>query len=140
VEAGGGLFGTHCASVTFQTANPPNAYNQLIGGRGGDGYFDGTSNCTKTAEAHPSTALLPATFDYVGNLDNADFLGPDTKVLVQCKWTGGDKKLAPVSWYRTAGKGRVFYTNFAKEAVDLQASSTLADNHIFAGLGWVLGR
>lgn len=138
VEAGGGLFGTHCASVTFQTANPPNPYNELIGGRGGDGYFDGTSACTRE-ETHPTTSLLPSTFNYVGNLDNADFLAPDTKVLVRCRWSGGDKKDVPVSWYRASGKGRVFYTNFAKEAVDFKDAS-LADNHLFLGLGWVLGR
>jgi type 1 glutamine amidotransferase len=44
-----------------------------------------------------------------------------------------------VSWYRTPGKGRVFYTNFAKEERDL-SSATLGDDHILVGLGWVLGR
>lgn len=138
VDAGGGLFGTHCASVTFQTANPPHPYNQLVGGRGGDGYFDGVSAC-KTEGAHPSTLLLPSSFDYQGNLDNADFLGPDTTVVVRCQWSGGAKKDVPVSWYRASGKGRVFYTNFAKEAVDLQ-NPMLGDKHILLGLGWVLGR
>jgi hypothetical protein len=41
--------------------------------------------------------------------------------------------------YRTPGKGRVFYTNFARLADDL-ASETLGDHHLWLGLGWVLGR
>src|SRR5207247_1231934 len=77
LQKGGGLFGTHCATVTFQSAQPPVLYNQLIGGRGGNGFFDGASTCTKTAD-HPSTAMLPATFPYTGNLDNADYVAPDS--------------------------------------------------------------
>jgi type 1 glutamine amidotransferase len=139
VEAGGGLFGTHCASVTFQSADPPHPYNALIGGRGGGGNFNGLSACTKTAEQHATTAMLPATFEYTGDLDNADYLAPDTKVLVECTWSGGAKKKTAVSWYRTPGKGRVFFTNFAKEDKDLK-DATLGAKHILLGLGWVLGR
>jgi type 1 glutamine amidotransferase len=138
VEGGGGLFGTHCASVTFQSAQPPHAYNALIGGRGGDGYFNGTSACN-TEEQHPTTAQLPATFSYTGDLDNADYVAPDAKVLVKCKWSGGEMKETAVSWYRTPGKGRVFFTNFAKEDDDL-SDATLGAKHILPGLGWVLGR
>jgi type 1 glutamine amidotransferase len=139
VENGGGLFGTHCASVTFQSANPPNPYNAVIGGRGGDGSFDGTSACATTTEAHVSTAMLPATFSFTGNLDNADYVAPDSKVLVKCKWSGGAMKDTAVSWYRTPGKGRVFYTNFAKVAADI-SDATLGQKHILLGLGWTLGR
>jgi type 1 glutamine amidotransferase len=139
VENGGGLFGTHCATVTFQSAEPPHPYNAVIGGRGGHGFFEGMSACRTTTEQHVTSAMLPATFDYTGNLDNADYLAPDTKVLVMCKWSGGDMKDTAVSWYRTPGKGRVFYTNFAKESNDL-SDATLGPKHILLGLGWVLGR
>ncbi|HEY6081350.1 MAG TPA: ThuA domain-containing protein [Polyangiaceae bacterium] len=138
VAAGGGLFGTHCASVTFQSAEPPHPYNAVIGGRGGDGYFDGASQCRSVA-SHATTTALPAAFEYNGNLDNADYLAPDTTVLVKCKWSGADMRDVAVSWYRTPGMGRVFYTNFAKEEPDL-ASATLGDGHILVGLSWVLGR
>jgi hypothetical protein len=138
VENGGGLFGTHCASVTFQNVEPPHAYNALIGGRGGHGSFDGKSACTTTA-AHPTTQDLPATFDFDGNLDNADYVATDSTVLVKCQWSGGDKKNTAVSWYRTPGKGRVFYTNFAKIDADLKAP-LLGQKHIFPGLAWVLHR
>jgi type 1 glutamine amidotransferase len=138
VAAGGGLFGTHCATVTFQSAEPPHAYNAVIGGRGGHGFFGGTSACRKTTEQHPTSEMLPATFDYTGNLDNADYVAPDTKVLVMCKWSGGDMKDTAVSWYRTPGMGRVFYTNFAKEDADLK-DTTLGAKHVLLGLRWVLG-
>lgn len=139
VENGGGLFGTHCASVTFQSTEPPNPYNGVIGGRGGHGYFDGKSACRTTEEAHVTTAMLPATFEFNGNLDNADYVANDSKVLVKCKWSGGDMKDTAVSWYRTPGKGRVFYTNFAKIDADL-SDATLGQKHILLGLGWTLGR
>jgi type 1 glutamine amidotransferase len=138
VEGGGGLFGTHCASVTFQSAEPPHPYNAVIGGRGGHGFFDGVSQC-RTVSPHPSTEGLAASFTFDGNLDNADFVASDATVLVKCKWSGADMKDVAVSWYRTPGKGRVFYTNFAKEARDLEDES-LGTRHILIGLGWVLGR
>ena len=139
VENGGGLFGTHCASVTFQSANPAHPYNDVIGGRGGDGYFDGVSACRTTNEQHVAIEMLPATFEFSGNLDNADYLAPDTKVLVMCKWSSGAMKDTAVSWYRTPGKGRVFYTNFAKESADLE-DAEIGAKHILPGLSWVLGR
>ena len=139
VAGGGGLFGTHCASVTFQSATPPHAYNVLLGGRGGKDNFDGMSSCVTTSEAHVTTAMLPATFSFTGNLDNADYVADDTKVLVKCTWSGGAKKETAVSWYRTEGKGRVFYTNFAKIDADL-SDATLGQKHILLGLGWTLGR
>jgi hypothetical protein len=138
VEQGGGLFGTHCAAVTFQSAEPPHAYNAVIGGRGGHGFFDGKSAC-RTTQQHVTSAMLPATFDFTGNLDNADYVAPDSTVLVKCQWSGGDKKDTAVSWIRTPGKGRVFYTNFAKVDADLN-DTTLGQKHIWLGLGWVLGR
>jgi type 1 glutamine amidotransferase len=139
VEAGGGMFVTHCSSVAFQSANPPNPYADLIGGRSGRDNFDGVSSCTTMPEKHVSTATLPVSFDYSGNLDNADYLAPDTKVLVRCKWLGGKKLEMAVSWYRTPGKGRVFYTNFAKVDADY-GNATIGAEHIVRGLGWAVGR
>jgi hypothetical protein len=136
VQRGGGLFGNHCAAVTFANANPPALYNQLLGGRDGNGSFDGKSNCRKAAE-HVTTADLPATFVFNGNLDNADFVASDSVVLVRCAWSTG--KDVAVSWYRTEGQGRVFFTNFAKVDADLK-DATLGAGHIVPGLAWVLGR
>jgi type 1 glutamine amidotransferase len=136
LQKGGGLFGTHCAAVTFQSAQPPALYNQLIGARGKGANTMDPSMCTKVAD-HPSTAMLPATFAYQGNLDNHDYVAPDSTVLVKCKWMTGVE--VPTSFARTeGGAGRVFYTNFAKEDVDW--SSTLGTNHIVPGLAWVLRR
>ncbi len=138
LQMGGGLFGTHCADVTFQSATPPALYNELIGGRASSENFEGSSECRTTAE-HPTTAALPATFQYSGNLDNTDYLAPDSTILVKCRWSGGSMKDVAVSWARTEGLGRVFYTNFAKVNLDL-SSTTLGEPHILAGLAWVLGR
>lgn len=135
LQDGGGLFGTHCADVTFQSVNPPHLYNQLIGGRASSQNFDGDSACSATAD-HPTTAGLPASFTFSGNLDATDFIAPDSVVLVRCTWeTGTD---VAVSWARNEGPGRVFYTNFGKVDADL-TSPTIGDAHILSGLAWVLG-
>jgi type 1 glutamine amidotransferase len=138
LQAGGGLFGTHCADVTFQSVNPPPLYNQLIGGRANSESFDGASECRKMGD-HPTIAALPATFPYTGNLDNAAFVATDSTVLVRCKWSGGAQRDTPVSWVRTEGSGRVFFTSFAKVDADLK-DPTLGDKHIIPGLAWVIGR
>jgi type 1 glutamine amidotransferase len=138
LQDGGGLFGTHCADVTFQSADPVHLYNRLIGGRANSENFDGESDCYKMGE-HPTIAALPATFVYSGNLDNTDFIGTDASVLVRCKWKGGAQKEVAVSWVRSEGSGRVFFSNFAKLDVDF-TNPTIGENHLLAGLGWVLGR
>lgn len=138
LQAGGGLFGTHCASVTFQSANPVHLYNRLIGGRASSENFEGPSECRKMGD-HPTIAALPATFMYNGNLDNTDFIAMDATVLVRCMWSGGGAKDIAVSWVRNEGAGRVFFSNFAKVDADL-TNATIGDDHLIAGLGWVLGR
>jgi hypothetical protein len=138
VARGGGLFGTHCAAVTFQALSPPPLYNQLFGGQEGNGFFDGTSACRKVG-AHATIDALPATFDFPGNLDNNQFLFPTTTITVRCKWSGGQMRDVAVSWVRTEGEGRVFYTNFGKVAADL-TDPVIGGEHIVRGLAWVLRR
>jgi hypothetical protein len=138
VARGGGLFGTHCAAVTFQNVSPPPLYNQLLGGQEGNGFFDGTSACRKVG-AHPTIDALPATFAFAGNLDNNQFVFPTTTIAVRCQWQGGAMRDVAVSWLRTEGAGRVFYTNFGKVLSDL-TDPVLGAKHIVPGLAWVLGR
>ena len=138
LQAGGGLFGTHCADVTFQSVNPPPLYNQLIGGRANSDNFTGDNACRKMGD-HPTIAALPDTFKYNGNLDNAAFVATDSVVLVKCKFGGGSGADTAVSWVRNEGPGRVFFTGFGKVDKDL-TDATIGDKHLVAGLGWVLGR
>jgi hypothetical protein len=138
LNAGGGLFGTHCADVTFQGQNPPALYNQLLGGRASSQNFDGTSQCRKVEE-HATTAALPDTFSYLGNLDGTDYIREDSLVLVNCTWGDANQTEVAVSWVRNEGPGRVFFTNFAKVDIDL-TNEVIGDAHILAGLAWVLGR
>ena len=138
LQEAGGLFGIHCADVTFQSANPPALYNQLLGGRASSSNFEGTSQCRTVAD-HPTTAALPATFTYDGNLDGTNFLAEDTQVLVHCAWDEGNGQDVAVSWVRNEGPGRVFFSNFAKVDKDL-TDPVIGDPHLVAGLSWVLGR
>jgi len=138
VARGGGLFGTHCAAVTFQSTTPAPPYNQLFGGQEGNGFFDGTSSCRKLG-THPTTDGLPATFDFPGNLDNNQFLSPSSTITVRCKWGAAEMRDVAVSWVRAEGQGRVFYTNFGKVVGDL-TDPVLGAKHIVPGLAWVLRR
>lgn len=138
LQDGGGLFGTHCADVTFQSANPPVLYNQLLGGRASSQNFEGESEC-RTMGTHSTIAALPATFTYTGNLDGTDFLADDIEVLVKCRWGDAQRTDVAVSWVRMEGSGRVFFTNFGKVAADL-SDPVVGDDHILAGLEWVLSR
>ena len=137
LQRGGGLFGTHCADVTFQSVTPPPLYNQLIGGRANSDNYTGNSMC-RTMGTHATIAGLPATFTYNGNIDNAAFVATDATVLVKCKFGGGTAADTAVSWVRNEGMGRVFFTGFGKVDSDL-TNATIGEAHILAGLGWVLG-
>lgn len=137
LQDGGGLFGTHCADVTFQSATPPVLYNQILGGRASSDNFEGVSNCRRTSE-HASAAGLPEAFSYDGNLDNTNFLADDIQILVRCTWGNPAGTDVAVSWVRNEGPGRVFFTNFGKVDVDL-TNATIGEPHIIAGLAWVLG-
>ena len=138
LQQGGGLFGTHCADVTFTSAATIPLYNQLLGGwahNGQNSGDNGSLTCTKKAD-HPTSTMLPATFTRTGNVDVAD-VTQDATVLVECKY---GNTTTPVSWVRTEmGVGRVFYTSFGKTDAELK-DATVGDKHIIAGLGWVLGR
>jgi type 1 glutamine amidotransferase len=138
LQAGGGLFGTHCADVTFQSAAMPVLYNRLLGGRASSENFEGNSSCRKMGD-HPTIAELPDTFTYNGNLDNTNYIATDATVLVRCRWSNSAMTDVAVSWVRNEGAGRVFFTNFAKVDADL-TNATIGDDHIISGLAWVLGR
>jgi len=139
VQGGGGLFGTHCAQVTFTSATSMPLYNQVLGGWAHSGKNSGdnaTMTCTKSTAAHPTSDMLPASFSYKGNVDDAE-VTKDATVLVSC--TYGGSSTTPVSWVRTEGAGRVFNTSFGKVESDLK-DATVGAKHITLGLGWVLGR
>jgi type 1 glutamine amidotransferase len=138
VQGGGGLFGTHCAEVTFTAAASMPLYNLTLGGwaHAGNSGDNANMTCMKVGADHPASAMLPASFMYKGNVDFA-VVAPDTTVLVNC--TYGGNTTTPVSWVRTEGTGRVFNTSFGKVQADL-TDATIGVKHIIAGLGWVLGR
>ena len=87
LQQGGGLFGTHCADVTFTSAATMPLYNKLLGGwahSGTNSGDNGSLTCTKKAD-HPTSTMLPATFMRTGNVDVAE-VTQDATVLVECKY------------------------------------------------------
>lgn len=102
VESGGGLVAIHCASHAFR--NSPQ-YGALVGGRflsHGNGTFP-----VKIIDAqHQITRGLKA-FDATDETYIHNELNRDNRVIMVRDEAGGYE---PYSWWRTQGKGRVFYT------------------------------
>lgn len=102
VESGGGLIAIHCASHAFR--NSPQ-FGALVGGRflsHGHGEF-----AVKVIDAqHEITRGLDA-FNATDEMYVHNELNRDNRVLMVRDEAGGYE---PYTWWRTQGKGRVFYT------------------------------
>jgi type 1 glutamine amidotransferase len=137
VEAGGGLVAIEDANHTYDSApNLSPAYISLIGGdfNGHTGYGAGTCAPMGT---HPSVAQLPKTFDIVDEVYFYNQLNPDIQVVLQCENTGAAPR--PISWVRTQGSGRVFYTGLGHDNHSW-TGGPLVPNHILPALLWTMGR
>src|SRR5580658_10378092 len=109
VEGGGGLVAiedaSHCYDGDFPPVSAP--YIALIGAdfNGHTGFGPGT--CA-TVGSHPTNAMLPATFPITDEVYYFKDAAADVQVVLQCENPGAAPR--PISWVRTQGAGRVFYT------------------------------
>jgi hypothetical protein len=138
VEGGGGLVGiedaTHCYDSAFPPAVP--SYISLLGGdfSGHTGFGPGT--CA-TVGSHPTNAMLPATFAITDEVYFFTQLGADIKVVLECENPGAAPR--PISWVRTQGSGRVFYTALG-HADASWTTGPLVPDHVLPALLWTMGR
>jgi hypothetical protein len=138
VTAGGGLVAIEDASHCYDTDFPPvsPSYIALIGGdfNGHTGYGPGT--CA-TVGSHPTNAMLPATFAITDEVYYFKDVAADIQVVLQCENPGAAPR--PISWVRTQGAGRVFYTALG-HADPSWTTGPLVPDHVFPALLWTMGR
>jgi hypothetical protein len=138
VTAGGGLVAIEDASHCYDTDFPPVSapYIALIGGdfNGHTGYGPGT--CA-TVGSHPTNAMLPATFAITDEVYYFKDVAADLQVVLQCENPGAAPR--PISWVRTQGAGRVFYTALG-HADPSWTMGPLVPDHVFPALLWTMGR
>jgi type 1 glutamine amidotransferase len=145
VQAGGALAGTHCATDTLYGES---VYGDLIGA-----YFKGHPAGLQKIKVkvedpkHPAAAGFTDGMDYqdemyvfrdapysreklhiIFSIDPSSF---DPKQLAR-----GDKDYA-ISWCRTEGKGKVFYTSFGHDPKVWKDERF--QKHLFGGLKWATG-
>ena len=137
VQGGGALIGFHAASSTFY--DPGTAYTRLIGGK-----FVNHPGSVRQATCfpegtHPSSAKLPPSFQTKDEIYVMDHTRNDNQVVLRCAALTGPEKL-PIAWYRSEGKGRVFYSALGHNAEDFAPTSFLMRDHFLAGALWALGR
>jgi type 1 glutamine amidotransferase len=144
VRSGKGFVGIHSATDTFYKWPE---YGALVGA-----YFDGHpwhQAVTIRVEdpRHPATIALPASFglnDEIYQFRN--WSRGDVRVLLSLDPTSIDLTAAGVrrtdrdfalSWTRTYGQGRVFYTALGHEAAVWQDSRF--QQHLLGGIRWAMG-
>jgi hypothetical protein len=138
VEAGGGLVAiedaSHCYDGDFPPVSAP--YIALIGGdfNGHTGFGPGT--CA-TVGTHPTISMLPATFPITDEVYYFKDAAADVQVVLQCENPGAAPR--PISWVRTQGAGRVFYTALG-HADASWTSGPLVPDHVLPALLWTMGR
>jgi type 1 glutamine amidotransferase len=152
VQGGGALVAiedaTHCYDGSFNNhpADPlwiPLMGGDFIGHPGGVA----PATCT-TVGPHPSVMQLPANFTTTDEVYQFSKLNPNNQVVLTCVSSGASTPtVRPVSWVRTEGAGRVFYTALGHtDAVwtapmeAAAATTRLVENHVLPGLLWTMKR
>jgi uncharacterized protein len=138
VQGGGGLVAiedaSHCYDGDFPPVSAP--YIGLIGGdfNGHTGFGPGT--CA-TVGSHPTNVMLPATFPITDEVYYFKDAAPDIQVVLECENPGAAPR--PISWVRTQGAGRVFYTALG-HADPSWTTGPLVPDHVLPALLWTMGR
>lgn len=118
VEQGTPFIGLHCATDSFRQPvdGKPDPYTQMIGGRF-ESHGDQQRAAVSIADASFPGAHLGQPDDFELNEEwyAFDYVGEDVKAIHTLQTAGmkGDmyaRQPYPITWTRTHGKGRVFYT------------------------------
>ena len=139
VRNGGALAGFHAATDTGYPSTHP--YVALMGGK-----FIGHPGGTRTATCmpvagatHPAIARITAPFMHTDEIYTYSGFNPDNQVILRCaNFSGGDP--VPITWHRTLGAGRIFYTGLGHVDGLWTANSTFVNDHFLPGILWAAGR
>jgi uncharacterized protein len=139
VRNGGALAGFHAATDVGYPATHP--YVAMMGGK-----FIGHPGGTRTATCmpvagatHPAIARITAPFMHTDEIYTYSGFNPDNQVILRCSnFDGGDP--VPITWHRTEGAGRIFYTGLGHVDGLWTANSTFVNDHYLPGILWAAGR
>ncbi|MBP7155813.1 MAG: ThuA domain-containing protein [Flavobacteriales bacterium] len=156
VADGGHVLGIHAASDTYRhsTANGNNTgtwdfYPELIGAsvQENPNHVNGTPTYTvQRVGAHPSTYNVPDQWEKAEEYyywENGYFAELNTATLIVEETVGPNGQVnsydapRPMSWYRTTGYSRIFYTALG-HATENYTTDLLFRAHVRDALGWLL--
>lgn len=137
INDGGAFVGAHSASDTFHDYLP---YLEMLGGE-----FDFHNDHTEVQvfveqREHPATRFLPSpftTFDEIYRFKRFDAARVQLLLALHADPDGGGPTMLPISWTRTQGQGRVFYTALGHREDVWQAE--WFRQHLLGGVAWTLG-
>ncbi|MBL6713172.1 MAG: ThuA domain-containing protein [Pirellulales bacterium] len=142
VKSGKAFIGMHAASDTLKSSD---AYVEMIGGHfAGHPWNAGGEHAFVVHEpSHRLSSMVPERFRWKDEIYQYDLrYNPENlRVLVSLDMTASTPKEpwhVPVSWVRTCGEGRVFYTNFGHNSETWQEAAY--QQHLIEGIRWALGR
>lgn len=138
IQSGGGFVGIHSAADT--------EYDWIWYGRMIGGYFNGHPKIQDAKikvldKNHPSTAMLPDTWDRTDEWYNYQSLRSEIKPLLNLDETsyegGTNGKHHPIAWYHEYDGGRAFYTGGGH--TNECYSEPLFLQHLLGGIKYAIG-
>ena len=155
IKSGKGFVGMHSATDTFRGHTPLDPYVEMIGGEFRHHGQQAEVDCINQDPKHPATKMLPPVWhvkDEIYLLNG--FVRTNVHGLLMLDKHPNDKTPGdyPISWCKTYGKGRVFYTSLGHRE-DIWDPNTPASfkrenskevseayqQHILGGIKWALG-
>jgi type 1 glutamine amidotransferase len=139
VKSGKAFIGMHAATDTLKGMP---AYYEMINGSFADHLWgDGGTYTFKNHEpSHPTVAMFPAEFQWTDEIYQYTHFNPEAvRVLISLDMAKSKPQApyhVPVSWVRSVGAGRLFYTNFGHK--DSTWHDETYQKHIVAGIRWAL--
>tara|TARA_B100000073_G_scaffold346191_1_gene357003 strand:- start:1140 stop:2282 length:1143 start_codon:yes stop_codon:yes gene_type:complete len=142
LQSGKSFVGMHAATDTLKSSD---AYVEMIGGSfAGHPWGGGGEHGFVNHEIdHPVVEMFPERFRWKDEIYQYDdrFNPSDLRVLLSIDMAASSPQEpwhVPVSWIRTYGQGRVFYTNLGHNPDTWE--NDVFQSHIHSGIRWSLGQ
>ncbi len=137
LRGGKAFIGIHSATDTFKEFRP---YFEMLGATYLRHPWNHGAAIENLDPEHPAVKMFPASFEWNDELcEQHYFDARKVRVLLAVNMAQASPKLpkmAPVSWVREYGKGRVFYTNFGNSEATWNDMNFRA--HVLGGIRWAL--
>ena len=143
VRSGGGVVGIHAATDAFRVTGDSPGWPGYIDMMGGEFIGHGAQSeveCLVEDPKHPATKDLPSSFKVLDEIYRfRHFSRSKVRGLITLDKhpNSGEPGDYPISWVRSYGKGRVFYTSLGHR--DDVWTNELFQRHLTGGMRWALG-